>query len=53
MTTQIESLSATAAAAVAAASERLAPFALETPMLPARTLAPCVYFKCENLQRTG
>ena len=53
MTTQTESLSSTAAAAVAAASERLAPFALETPMLPARTLAPHAYFKCENLQRTG
>src|SRR5215213_2446214 len=53
MTTETESLQAAAAAAVLTASERLAPFALETPMLPARALAPHAYFKCENLQRTG
>src|SRR4051812_21814548 len=53
MTTQTEPLHATAAAAVLTASERLAPFELETPMLPARALAPHAHFKCENLQRTG
>ena len=39
--------------AVITASERLAPYALETPLLPARCLAPHAHFKCENLQRTG
>jgi threonine dehydratase len=39
--------------AVVAASERLAPFGLETPLLPARSLGPHAHFKCENLQRTG
>jgi threonine dehydratase len=38
---------------VVAASERLAPYGLETPILPARSLAPHAHFKCENLQRTG
>src|SRR5687768_2103651 len=42
-----------AADAVIAASRRLAPYALETPLLPARSLAPHAHFKCENLQRTG
>ena len=42
-----------AADAVVAASERLAPYCLETPLLPARSLGPHVHFKCENLQRTG
>src|SRR5215207_6005868 len=48
-----ESSYASEAAAVVAAGARLAPFALDTPLLPARTLAPHAYFKCENLQRTG
>jgi threonine dehydratase len=39
--------------AVVAASERLAPYSLETPLLEARCLAPHAHFKCENLQRTG
>jgi threonine dehydratase len=39
--------------AVIAASERLAPFGLATPLQPARTLVPHAHFKCENLQRTG
>lgn len=39
--------------AVVAASERLAPFGLVTPLLPARCLEPHAHFKCENLQRTG
>ena len=39
--------------AVVAASERLAPFGLTTPLSPARCLAPHAHFKCENLQRTG
>ena len=42
-----------AADAVIAASERLAPYKLETPLLPARSLSPHAHFKCENLQRTG
>lgn len=42
-----------AADAVTAARARLAPFALETPLLPARSLGPGAYYKCENLQRTG
>jgi threonine dehydratase len=42
-----------AANAVTAASQRLAPFALETPLLPARSLTTHAHFKCENLQRTG
>ncbi len=42
-----------AAGAVVAASERLAPYALETPLLRARSLVPHAHFKCENLQRTG
>src|SRR5687768_7227386 len=42
-----------AADAVIAASRRLAPYALETPLLPARSLAPHAWFKCENVQRTG
>jgi threonine dehydratase len=45
--------SVSAADSVIAASERLAPFALETPLLPAHCLAPHARFKCENLQRTG
>jgi len=45
--------SLSAADAVVAASERLAPFAIETPLLRARCLAPHARFKCENLQRTG
>src|SRR6188474_3659353 len=40
-------------AAVAAASDRLAPYALETPVLAARSLGSHVHLKCENLQRTG
>jgi threonine dehydratase len=44
---------AATAEAVIAASERLAPYALETPLVRARSLASQVYFKCENLQRTG
>jgi threonine dehydratase len=44
---------ATAAEAVVAASERLAPYAIETPVLPARSMGAHVHFKCENLQRTG
>jgi len=39
--------------AVVAASERLAPFGLATPLQPARSLVPHAHFKCENLQRTG
>jgi threonine dehydratase len=39
--------------AVAAAAERLAPFQLETPLLPARGLATHAHYKCENLQLTG
>ena len=39
--------------AVVAASERLAPYGLTTPLLPARCLVPHAHFKCENLQRTG
>ena len=47
-------LTATSAAdAVAAASDRLAAYALETPVLPARSLGSHVHLKCENLQRTG
>lgn len=46
-------ISASAADSVVAASERLAPYAVETPLLPARCLATHAYFKCENLQRTG
>ena len=42
-----------AADAVVAASERLAPYALETPLVPARCVGPHAHFKCENLQRTG
>jgi threonine dehydratase len=53
MTTRAEPSVLATAEAVAAASERLAPFALQTPLLPARTLAPHAHFKCENLQRTG
>jgi threonine dehydratase len=53
MTTSPECFYASEAAAVVAASVRLAPFALETPLRPAPMLAPHVYFKCENLQRTG
>ena len=41
------------AEAVVAASERLARYALETPLLEARCLVPHAHFKCENLQRTG
>src|SRR5215207_10096557 len=39
--------------AVVAASERLAPYGLETPVVPARSLGAHVFHKCENLQRTG
>lgn len=39
--------------AVTAASARLGPYVLETPVLPAASLSPNAYFKCENLQRTG
>ena len=39
--------------AVVAASERLAPFGLATPLQPARSLVPHAHYKCENLQRTG
>lgn len=56
MTLHTESAEQTARAvgdAVAAASARLAPYVLETPLLPAASLAPNAYFKCENLQRTG
>ncbi len=42
-----------AAEAVLAASRRLAPFALETPLVRAPTLHPAAWYKCENLQRTG
>ena len=42
-----------AADSVVAASERLASYGLETPILPARCLAPHAHHKCENLQRTG
>ena len=48
-----ERVAAATADAVMAASERLAPFAIETPLLPARSLAPHAHYKCENLQRTG
>ena len=44
---------ASTAEAVVTASERLAPYALETPLVRARSLASHAYFKCENLQRTG
>ena len=44
---------AVTADAVVAASERLAPYALGTPLLPARSLASHAWFKCENVQRTG
>jgi threonine dehydratase len=44
---------ASAAEGVAAASERLAPFQIDTPILPARSLGPHAFHKCENLQRTG
>ncbi len=44
---------ASLAAAVARASERLAPHALETPLVPATALGAGVWYKCENLQRTG
>jgi threonine dehydratase len=50
---KVERVAASTADAVVAASERLAPYAIETPLLPARSLAPHAYFKCENLQRTG
>lgn len=47
-------LSATSTAdAVVAASERLAPYGLETPVIAARSLGSHVHLKCENLQRTG
>lgn len=39
--------------AVIAARARLAPYVRETPLLSAASLAPNVYHKCENLQRTG
>lgn len=39
--------------AVVAAAERLAPYQLETPLLPARGLARQAHYKCENLQLTG
>jgi threonine dehydratase len=39
--------------AVAAAAERLAPYQLQTPLLPARSLANRAHYKCENLQLTG
>jgi threonine dehydratase len=42
-----------AANAVAAASRRLAPFAVETPVIPAPSLGPATWYKCENVQRTG
>src|SRR5687768_14024949 len=42
-----------AAEAVLAASRRLAPFALETPLVRAPTLGPAAWYKCENVQRTG
>jgi threonine dehydratase len=40
---------------IAAAAERLAPYALRTPVVPARALdlEGCAWYKCENLQRTG
>jgi len=44
---------ANAADVVAAAGDRLAPYALETPVLPGRSLGAHVHFKCEHLQRTG
>src|SRR5215216_2450432 len=44
---------ANAADVVAAAGDRLAPYALETPVLPSRSLGAHVHFKCEHLQRTG
>ena len=53
MSTRADSSVLATAEAVVAASERLAPFALQTPVLPARALAPHAHFKCENLQRTG
>jgi threonine dehydratase len=43
----------TAAESVAVASARLAPYAVETPVVSARSLGSHVHFKCENLQRTG
>jgi threonine dehydratase len=42
-----------AADAVVAASQRLAPYALETPVVAATSLGSHVHYKCENLQRTG
>ena len=42
-----------AAEAVLAASRRLAPFALETPLVRAPTLGPAAWYKCENVQLTG
>ena len=42
-----------AATGVLEASERLAPFALATPLVPAHSLGAPVFYKCENLQRTG
>jgi|RhiMetdeSRZDD1v2_1073273.scaffolds.fasta_scaffold25813_4 threonine dehydratase len=47
------SASISAADSVVHASDRLARFSLETPLLTARCLAPHAHFKCENLQRTG
>jgi threonine dehydratase len=40
---------------IAAAADRLAPYALRTPLVPARALDPDgrAWYKCENLQRTG
>lgn len=52
METSTPSTSTTADAVIAAA-ERLAPFSIETPVLPARTLGTHVHYKCEHLQRTG
>jgi threonine dehydratase len=49
----VDRVAASTAEAVIAASERLAPYALETPLVRARSLATHAYFKCENLQRTG
>ena len=46
-------VAASTADAVISAAERLAPYAIETPLLPARALAAHAHFKCENLQRTG
>jgi threonine dehydratase len=42
-----------AADSVASASARLAPFGLQTPVLPAAAVGPHVQYKCESLQRTG